>query len=186
MRRASFAWRAAAALPLMAAAMVVAGCGGDDGTGPAFTLDQVAGVYDPVKLTFDPQGSVPPADILAALVSSGIEPELNIARTGAFDIFFRDPDTGEVTLLEGHAEATSDGARLTFDSQADANKVLLPRFLTLAFDEAEGTLSFSGNAQLSRARLLQLFPDLYGDEQLLDPTPGTLTVEFDRTTSATT
>lgn len=183
MRSESFDCRRGAALLVLTATAWTVGCNGDgDATGPSVNVDAVAGVYEPVTLRFDPQGSAPPADILGALVAGGVRPDLNIATTGDFDVFFRDPNDGNLVLLEGKLEATGDGVRLTFDEQSEANQVLLPRILALTFDEEEGTLSFDGSAQVSRARLLQLFPDVYADEQFFDPTPGTLTVVYTRVT----
>lgn len=181
MKSESFDWRPGATLLVLAATAWTIGCDGDgDATGPSVAA--VAGVYEPVTLRFDPQGSAPPADILGALVTGGVRPDLNIATTGDFDVFFRDPTDGNLVLVEGTLEPTNDGVRLTFDEQSEANQVLLPRILALTFDEEEGTLSFDGTAEVSRARLLQLFPDIYADEQFFDPTPGTLTVVYTRVT----
>jgi hypothetical protein len=173
-----------AAVALFAVAVGLAACGDDHGpSGPELGVEAVAGVYAPSTFTFDPQGSAPPANVLEALVSGGVRPDLNIALTGDFDIFFRDPSDGNLVFLEGRLEAIQGGVRLTFDDQADANRVVLPRVLSLTFDEDEGTLSFTGTAQVSRTRLLQLFPDLYQNEQFFDPTPGTLTLVYTRVTS---
>ena len=169
---------------LVAGSIALAACDDDNGTGPVVDLDAVAGIYEPLTLTFDPQGSAPAADVLDALVTGGVEPELNISNTGEFDIFFRDPVSGSLVLLQGSVQPVVDGVRLNFNSLEDANRVVLPRTLTLDYDAEAQTLGFSGSASVGRARLLELFPVLYQDEQLFDPTPGTLTVGWLRTGAA--
>ena len=152
----------------------------DDGPSGPTTIDlaAVAGLYQPISITFDPQGSAPAADVLEAI--NEVEPQLNISNTANFQIPHRNPVDGNYRLLEGTVETTVDGIRLVFESQADADLLLLPRTLPLTFDDETNRLSYSGSAQVSRARLLELFPELYAEEQLFNPTPGTLTVVFAR------
>ena len=171
--------RLAAALLVGVGGRVAAGCGDDDPAGPAVVdLSDVADLYATVTLTFDPQGSAPAADVLAVLESAGTSPTLNVGRTGSFQLFFRDPASGNITTVGGSVEPTADGIRLAFSTQAQADQFLLPRTLSLTWDPETRTLSSSATAEVSRARLLQLFPELYAEEQLFDPTPGTLTVVF--------
>lgn len=163
---------------VMPLVMGVAACDDDGPTGTSLTLDAVAGIYDPTELTFDPQGSPPPGDVLAQIQAT--QPQLVISATGGFQIAFLDPVTGFIRTPGGLAERTQDGVRLVFNNQADADLLLLPRTLLLAFEEDTGTLTFSGAVSVPEARLLQLFPQLYGDEAFQDPTPGTLIVTFER------
>ena len=168
---------AAAAVLLVAGGL--AACDDDGPAGPRVVdLTEVQGLYATVSVTFDPQGSAPAADVLAALEAAGTSPTLNVGRTGSFQLFFRDPATGNITTLGGSVEPTADGIELVFSTQAQADQFLFPRTLALAWDADARTLSSSGSAEVSRARLLQLFPELYAEEQLFDPTPGTLTVVF--------
>ncbi|MBW3553619.1 MAG: hypothetical protein KY466_08915 [Gemmatimonadetes bacterium] len=163
---------------LMPLALGVAACDDDGPTGPSLTLDAVAGIYDPTELTFDPQGSPPPGDVLSQIQAT--QPQLVISATGGFQIAFLDPVTGFIRTPGGLAERTEDGVRLVFSNQTDADLLLLPRTLLLTFDEDTGTLTFGGALSVPRARLLSLFPDLYGGEAFQDPTPGTLIVTFER------
>ena len=167
----------------LAAMVSLTACGDDDGpTEPDLNLDVVAGLYEAVEIRFDPQGSAPPADVLAALDSADATPTLNIGRTGSFQIFYRDPVSGDVDPINGRVEPRGEtGIELVFPSQQAADQFLFPRTLPLEFDDLEGTLSFSGSTAVSRTRLQQLFPELYANEQLFDPTPGTLTVRFSAT-----
>ena len=168
--------------PLAVVLLSLTACGDDDGpTEPELNLDDVAGLYAVVEMQFDPQGSAPPADVLAVLDSADVTPTLNIDRTGSFQILYRDPVTGRVDPVNGQVEARGEGIELVFPSQQAADQFLFPRTLPLMFDEAEGTLSFSGATAVSRTRLRNLFPELYRDEQLFNPTPGTLTVRFRET-----
>jgi hypothetical protein len=173
---------AAAGLGLL---LFVSACGGDGITAPAITLDEVEGLYNPVTMTFDPQGAAPAGDVLAALAASGLEPLLNIARNGTFQVPYRDPVTGEFRTLDGAVVVVGRSLRLTFSTAAAANQLLVPRILTLAWDDEEESLHFSGSASVNRIRLQQLFPELYGQEPWAGETiPGVLTVGFVRSTAA--
>jgi hypothetical protein len=165
--------------------VLVAACGDGDGiTAPAITLDEVEGLYNPVTMTFDPQGAAPAGDVLAALAASGLEPLLNIALNGTFQVPYRDPVTGEFRTLDGTVVVVGRSLRLTFSTAAAANQLLMPRILTLAWDDEEETLHFSGSADVNRIRLQQLFPELYGQEPWAGETiPGVLTVGFVRSTA---
>jgi hypothetical protein len=173
---------AAAGLGLL---LSVSACGDGDGiTAPAITLDEVEGLYNPVTMTFDPQGAAPAGDVLAALAASGLEPLLNIARNGTFQVPYRDPVTGEFRTLDGTVVVVGRSLRLTFSTAAAANQLLVPRILTLAWDDEEESLHFSGSADVNRIRLQQLFPELYGQEPWAgDTIPGVLTVGFVRSTA---
>lgn len=177
--------RSGGRLTALALTLLLAGasaaCDDDVITGPdVIDLELVEGLYDVLTLTFDPQGSAPAADVLSALAEAGTLPTLNIGKTGNFQLFFRDPSTGDITTLSGDVEATEDGIDLVFVSQAAADKFVFPRRLPLEYTESTETLSFSGLVEVSRTRLQQLFPELYAEEQLFDPTPGILTVGFQK------
>ena len=172
-------WRKAGSAAILAPlvlALGAVGCGDDDPSGPGLTLEAVAGLYDPTELTFDPQGSPPPGDILAQIQAT--QPQLVISHTGGFQVAFLDPVTGFIRTPGGVATPTTAGVRLVFNSQADADLLLLPRTLDLVHD-GEGTLSFSGSVTVPRSRLMTLFPELYEGEAFQDPTPGTLIVTFE-------
>lgn len=182
--RAVFVRKVLTVLVVAPLAAGTAACDDDGPTGPQpIPLTDVAGVYDPVSFTFDPQGAAVTGDVLSALEASGYDMELNIAEAGTFQIVYRDPTTGEVRILSGQVQALVDGVELTFASQGAADQLVLPRDVRLEWDETTGTLSFSGLADVSRARLQQLFPMLYGDEPWTTATiPGTLTISFTPTT----
>lgn len=178
MRAIRSGFRRAAGVAVAVLAVGIGACDEESPLEPVLDLELMAGIYDPTTLTFDPQGSAPLADVLP-VIQTTLDPQLNVsAVTETFQIFYYDPTTQRVETLEGGVEATATGLRMTFTSQQDANQLLLPTTLELEFDEQRGVLSFQGNASVSRQRLLQLFPERYADEQLFDPTPGTLTVQF--------
>lgn len=167
-------WGRAAAMVLVA--LTLTACGDDDPLEPTLDLDEMAGIYDPSIMQFDPQGSPPPADILAQIQET--QPQLVISPLGGFQIAFLDPATGYIRTPGGVAEPTATGVDLVFNNQSDADLLLLPRRLTLEFVPEQGALRFQGDVSVPESRLLQLFPDLYGDEAFQDPTPGQLTVSF--------
>lgn len=170
---------------LGAAALVVmlTACGDDGPTAPpVLDLQEVQGLYETLTITFDPQGSAPAGDVLAALEESGQSPTLNIGSTGNFQLFYRDPVTGDVDQAEGTVTARSDGLDLVFASQAEADQFVFPLQLPLDYDAESESLSFSGSTSASTERLMELFPELYADEPWTSATiPGTLTVGFQRT-----
>lgn len=164
---------------VLCAAVALGACDDDSPTAPrTVDLEAMAGLYDPVELTFDPQGTPPSGDVLAEIQAT--EPRLVLSAGGAFQIAFLDPVSGLIETPGGVAEPTEDGVRLVFDAQADADLLLFPRTLTLTFDEEEGTLTFSGPVSVPRNRLLAIFSELYADEAFQNPTPGTLIVTFER------
>ncbi len=167
--------RSAAVVLLMGG---VAACGDDGPTGPqAITLDEVQGLYELERLSFDPQGAVDSVNVLAAMEAEGTTPTLNIDRQGGFQIFFRDPATGSTVQLAGTVTTTAEVVVLEFPTAQQASQFVLPQILELTWMSGEERLTFTGNAQISRVRLIELFPAL-GDEQLFDPTPGELRVTF--------
>lgn len=164
-------------LAFLALAVVLAACGDRaTSTGPTLDPTLVEGFYTPTVLSFDPQGSLPVANLLDA-IGQEVQPYLFIGTDGRFTFLFVDQQTGRPALVEGSFKMLEDGIRLSFDNTSDAATLLLPQNLDLTFDQNAGTLSFSGSIQAPRSRLFQLVPD-WQNEPLTDPVPGTLTVEF--------
>ena len=157
-------------------ALTMLSCGGDV-AGPSRA--EVAGSYELTALTFDPQGSLPEVDMLARL--DGTVPRLVLAPAGEAQLVFEDPETGLITTTNGTYSTPESAVRIDFGSNTAFRTVLLSRRMTFAIDDAATTLLFAEAAPdgVSRARLIQLVPEL-ADEQLLDPVPGQLVVEFTR------
>ncbi len=161
----------------LSAAAGLAGCGDNNPTELQIQPEMV-GIYSLTALRFDPQGSAPEGNVLPLI--QGSQPQLVISQTGVFQIAFVDPNTHLIRTASGNVSRTGNGLRLVFGSQTAADELLLPHRLELTWDAGASTLTFTGLADVSRARLLELFPDLYADEQLFDPVPGTLTVAFQK------
>ena len=160
-------------LPLL----LLAGCGEDEITEPPrLDVSVVAGLYSLTQLSFDPQGSLPAADLLPAL---NTVPTLNLTTSLQAQILVQDPVTSLVFTINGTFQTTEDGIRLQFPEGSGNATLLLPSPLNLTFDEQAKTLTFSGAVQggIPRDRLIELVPAL-AEEQLLDPVPGTLVVQF--------
>lgn len=160
----------------------VAGCDDGDPIEPdVLDLEVVEGLYEVLTITFDPSGAAPAADVLVALESGGISPTLNIGRTGSFQLFYRDQADGNVKPILGEVEPTSEGVDLVFPSQSSADHFVFPLRVPLGYDADSEILSFSGAADVSRVRLQQLFPELYGEEPWTSQTiPGILTMAFQK------
>lgn len=173
----------AGTLALVLAASVGACGDNDDPTGPdPLDIELVEGLYEVLTITFDPQGSAPAADVLSALEDAGTSPTLNIGLTGNFQLFYRDPVSGNIATESGNVEAREDGVDLVFGTQSSADQFLYPRRLSLDYDAQNETLSFSGSSNVNRVRLQNLFPELYGEEPWTSETiPGILTTAFGKT-----
>ncbi len=143
---------------------------------PGLDVALVAGTYTMTALRFDPQGSLPENNLLALIPNA---PQLNLTSGGQAQIVYRDPVTTLVVTIQGTFETTRTGVRIDFPSESGHAQLLLPDRVEFTFSEAAETVSFSSNASVSRARLIELVPTL-ANEQLLDPTPGLLTVTFTR------
>ncbi len=164
-------------LPGLLALAALAACGSDRSTtGPTLDASLVEGFYTPTVLSFDPQGSLPPTNLLDA-IGQQIQPYLFVGTDGRFMFLFIDNQTKLPALVEGSYRTIENGIRLSFNNANQAEMLLLPKDLDLTFDQNAGTLSFSGTIQAPLARLFQLVPD-WQNEPLADPVPGTLTVEF--------
>jgi hypothetical protein len=155
----------------------LAACGSSSSTtGPTLDPTLVEGFYTPTVLSFDPQGSLPTANLLDA-IGQQIQPYLFVGTDGRFIFLFIDNQTKLPTLAEGSYRALENGIRLSFNNANQAELLLLPKDLDLTFDQNAGTLSFTGSIPAPRTRLFELVPD-WQSEPLTDPVPGTLTVEF--------
>lgn len=163
---------------VLALAALAAACGDDEEITEPETLDpeDVAGTYDPTLLTFDVSGSLPAKDILDGL-GEGIPPRLVVSLNHTFQVVFIDPVTGEFQSREGEYTLLEDGVRLEFRSASDAMSLLLPQNLELTQGDGGATLGFSGEIDVSRARLRELVPE-FEEEPLADPVPGTLDIVF--------
>jgi hypothetical protein len=163
------------AFRFMPLVMLVLACGGD-AAGPS--RPEVAGSYQLTTLTFDPQGSLPVVDILPRL--AGAVPRLILAPGGEAQLVFEDPQTGLITTTNGSYSTPQSAVRIDFGANTAFRTVLLSRRMTFAADDA-ATLRFDGTSPdgVTRERLIELVPEFAG-EQLLDPVPGQLIVEFTR------
>lgn len=166
-------------LAVLAAAALVAGC--DDDFGPRPPELEVTGTYLMTALTFDPQGSLPPVDLLARL-DVATRPRLVMGRNGRAQLVFENPATGLITLANVTYTGTTGGdVRIDFASGSNNlyRNVLLSARMSFHWNEAAGTLTFVGPSPdgVDRTRLLQLVPEWQG-EQLFDPVPGELAVVF--------
>ncbi len=167
-----------AVLGLSAVFSVTAGCG-DDGSGvTGLDIADLVGTYSLTKLSFDPQGSLPEADVLAAL---GTVPELIVTANNQAQIVYRDPISGLFKTVSASTKARTTTLRLSFGGSSGYSDLLLPRTLELSFSEASGVLSFDDESPdgARREQLVRLIP-AWETEQLLDPAPGRLRVTFQR------
>lgn len=168
-----------AVLCLLILLLALGGCDSRSSpTEPGLDVELVAGLYTMTELSFNPRGSLPPVDILAVLDEV---PTLNLTPGGQAQIILRDPVTSLITPINGTHRTTARGVRIEFPNASEFRQLLLSPTLSLTLDAEAGTLSFAGTPQggVSRERLIALVPSL-AEEQLLDPTPGVLSLEFTR------
>lgn len=158
------------------AAMLLGACAGDP-SGPA--RPELAGTYVLTELRFDPQGVLPEADVAARLDVTDVQ--LVLVPDGRAQLRYVDPGTGLLTATDAVWSTPTGGVRVHFVDGTGHRAVLLPPRIT--FDEVPGTgaLRFDDETldAVPRSRLLELVPEWSG-EQLLDPVPGRLIVEFER------
>jgi hypothetical protein len=149
-----------------------------DPSGPSRA--ELAGTYRLTELRFDPQGLLPEVELLSRMTAANV-PRLVLAPGGEAQLIFEDPNTGLVTISDGSYSTPEVGARIDFGTGNAFRNVFLSRRMTFTYSAAAGTLSFQGVAEdgADRTRLRQLVPE-WAEEQLLDPTPGDLTVVFTR------
>ncbi len=168
-------------LPLLAVAaglFLTAGCGGDGSSATGLDIEDLVGTYSLTKLSFDPQGALPEADILVAL---GTSPDLIVTANNQAQIVYQDPISGFFTTISATTKATKTALRLTFAGNSAYGDLLLSRNMEFTFSEASLTLAFDGEAPdgVRRQKLTRLIP-AWVSEQLFDPTPGRLRVTFHR------
>jgi hypothetical protein len=160
---------------IVAAAALLGGCSGDP-TDP-FRQD-LAGTYTLTKLSFDPQGVLPEFDLLARLDVTDVQ--LVLVPDGQAQLRYTTAG-GLVTTVAATYSTPVTGARVHFEEVPPLRTLLLSTRMDFDYAEATGTLSFDGTAPdgVDRQRLLELVPE-WSDEQLLNPVPGRLIVEFTR------
>lgn len=163
----------ALALALVVAS-VTAACSDDDGP-IGLDRDVVVGTYNLTTLRFDPQGSIPEADVLAQFPT----PQLILTANNSAQLAYLDPATNLVVTIQGSYVTTVDGVRIDFAANSAYQQMLFSRQMQFAYNAANRTLTFDGESPdgVSRARLLTLVPS-YANEQFLDPTPGRLRIVF--------
>lgn len=165
---------------LVLPALVLGGCSGDNGpTDVGLDPELVAGIYVPTTLSFDPNGQLLDEVNLLDAVATEVQSTLFIQPNRAFNLLVILEATSEPILASGTFETLADGIRLSFDAEdrAKAQRLLLPTQLDLSYNQAAGTLSFTGEIDAPLSRLLELVP-AWADEQLADPLRGVLSVEF--------
>jgi hypothetical protein len=166
---------AALALALVVAS-VSAACGDDDGP-VGLDREVVVGTYNLTALSFDPQGSIPEADLLARFPN----PQLILTSNNSAQLAYLDPSTNLVVTVQGTYATTVNGVRIDLAANSGYQQLLFSRRMEFVFDASARTLTFDADAPdgVSRARLVALVPSL-ANEQLLDPTPGRLRIVFTR------
>jgi hypothetical protein len=159
----------------LAGLMVAAACG-DSTSEPTLDIADMAGTYALTQLTFDPQGILPETDIRTAL---GTSPQLIVTINRTAQILYQDPVSGLFVTIPASVRATATGLRIDFESGSAYPGLLLSRRMDFTFAAGARMLSFNGGAPdgVGRSRLVQLVP-AWANEQLLDPVPGTLRVNF--------
>jgi hypothetical protein len=151
----------------------------DDPSEPNIPRDDVVGTYSVTSIRFDPQGSLPAVDIHTRFGTT-IPASVIVSSNGTLQFVVQDATTSQLITVNGSYQLTSDGINVTFPSSSPYEQILLSRNMRFTFNEASSTLTFSGEVDdISRARLIVLVPEL-ADEQLLDPTPGTLAITLTR------
>ncbi|MBT8397644.1 MAG: hypothetical protein KJN92_11790 [Gemmatimonadetes bacterium] len=176
-----FGWRLRPMLVLLVLAGALTctgGCGGDGSSVTGLDMEDLVGTYSLTKLSFDPQGALPEADILGAL---GTVPELIVTTNNQAQIVYRDPISALFSTISASTKATKTGLRVSFGGNSAYADLLLARSMDLVFSEAPGTLSFDDESPdgVRRQKLTRLIQDWVG-EQLFDPVPGRLRVTFQR------
>jgi hypothetical protein len=162
---------------IAATAALLGGCSGDPSE--PFRQD-LAGTYTMTQLSFDPQGFLPEEDLLARLDVTDVQ--LVLVPDGRAQLRYTTAG-GLVTTVGATYSTPVTGARIQFEADPALRTVLLSTHMTFDYSEAMGTLSFDGTSPdgVDRQRLLELMPE-WSDEQLLNPVPGRLIVEFTRGT----
>ncbi len=166
------------AIATIAVVLSAAACGDSGDPTQVIAIDP-KGSYDLSVLAFDPQGILPQTDLKSRITES--LPRLTIANNGQAQLVFTDPETSLVTVSNATYVVTNAGeVRLDFGTASTVyRKALLSRIMTFSYTTSTKTLTFTGPSPdgVTRSRLVQLVPE-WANEQLLDPVPGTLTIQF--------
>lgn len=169
-------------------ALLLAACdGGGGGTGSdRLTPQEVAGVYNLCTLRFQPtNGALPVADLLTSVVDTtppATRPEasLALAANGTYDLAYTEGGTAFLQQIRGSVSYQRDAIALNIPANdPDANTLLLPRPLRLAFNSSQGRLTgdASGIAH-SVARLNYASAAGISEDGLQNTINGTLTAVF--------
>jgi hypothetical protein len=151
----------------------------DDPSEPNIPRDDVVGTYGITSITFDPQGSLPAVQIHTRFGTT-IPASVIVSSNGTLQFVVQDATTSQLITVNGSYQLTSTGIDVSFPSSSPFEQIILSERMRFTFNDAASTLTFSGDVDdISRARLIALVPEL-ADEQLLDPTPGTLSVTLTR------
>lgn len=163
-------------LRFLLVAALLGACDGDDPEAP--DLD-VRGNYTLTELSFDPMGSLPTIDLRARTTAT--IPRLVLVSGGRGQLIFEQPASGLITTAEAtYSITTDDDVRIDFGENASLQRsVFLSRRMTFSYDGVARALQFAGSSPdgVDRQRLLALVPE-WTQEQLFDPVPGTLRVEY--------
>ena len=161
------------------AAVVSTGCGDSGPVEPNIPVEDIAGAYRLTALTFDPQGSLPSADVLARLRGLGKpDPTLTLLEDGSLQLLFEDPANVLLRLVDGSFLTTPGGVDADFGTNAAYRSLLLSRRMLFSVDGA-GSLVFDGSPPdgLPQSDLIRLVTEWAG-EPLTNPVPGSLRVVF--------
>lgn len=154
----------------------------DSPSEPNIPRDDVVGTYSITSITFDPQGSLPAVQIHTRFGTT-IPASVIVSSNGTLQFVVQNATTSQLITVNGSYRLTSTGIDVSFPSSSPFEQLLLSENMEFTFNEASSTLTFSGEVDdINRARLIALVPEL-ADEQLLDPTPGTLSVTLTRATA---
>lgn len=165
-------------LALLPGFAFLAGCGSDGSTVTGLDMEDLVGTYSLIGLSFDPQGALPEADILAAM---GTSPDLIVTAGKQAQIVYQDPISGFFTTISATTKTTKTALRVDFAGNSVYADLLLSRTMDLTFSEASRTLSFDAESPdgVRRQKLTRLI-QAWAGEQLFDPVPGRLRVTFER------
>ena len=166
---------------LVAAVAVLGACGDDDPSDPDepdLTRADVAGEYQMVTMTFDPNGSLPAVSLLDSIDFAETPRLILAANEDSLQLIFR-IDGSLLRIVQGGYDLGDEDVTVELSNAVVPGEILLPQDLVYGFSEADGALYFEGAMVADTARLFELVPEWSG-EPVTDPLPGTLTVTFDR------
>lgn len=170
-------------LALVVGTMVlITACGDSDPVDPNIPRAELAGSYQLTQLQFNPQGSLPAVDLKQRIDSLGKPmPSLTLHTDGTLQLFFQEPGSTHLRLVNGTFRTTTTGAVLDLgDNAAFYRTIMLSRHMTFT-RHADNSLGFAAEAPngVQKESLFVLVPEWSG-EPLVDPVPGQLNVTFAR------